>query len=166
MNAARLRIAVRRESAYLYPAAINGGLTREPIAQAADVIVPELADGCGVYLVTDLTGERYGGAPFVVERMGTAARPGMQRLPPYSEEQLPVANAFVKAARRRRPLLKTFPAGSPPPHVAPEGTLPWLTANGANGMLILPVVVDGMVPAVVNVVTCGNRRRLRDNGGL
>ncbi|GAA2211999.1 hypothetical protein GCM10009850_074610 [Nonomuraea monospora] len=123
----------------------------------ADVIVPELADGCGVYLVTDLTGEQHGGAPFVVERVATAARPGVRRLPPYSEEQLPAGNAFVTAARRRRPVRKTFPAGSPPPHVAPAGTLPWLTANGANGMLILPVVVDGAVPAVVNVVTCGDR---------
>ncbi|WP_219509031.1 SpoIIE family protein phosphatase [Nonomuraea ceibae] len=129
----------------------------EMLGALADVIVPELADGCGVYLVTDLTGERHGGAPFVVERLATAARPGIRRLPPYSEEQLPADNAFVEAARRRRPLLKTFPAGSPPANVAPGGTLPWLTANGANSMLILPVVVDGTVPAVVNVVTCGDR---------
>ncbi|WP_082310840.1 SpoIIE family protein phosphatase [Nonomuraea sp. SBT364] len=129
----------------------------EMLGALADVIVPELADGCGVYLVTDLIDERPGGAPFVVERLATAARPGMRRLPPYSEEQLSAANAFVKAARSRRPLLEMFPAGSPPPNVAPDGTLPWLTANGANGMLILPVVVDGTVPAVVNVVTCGDR---------
>ncbi|TYB60291.1 SpoIIE family protein phosphatase [Nonomuraea sp. PA05] len=129
----------------------------EMLGALADVIVPELADGCGVYLVTDLTGEQHGGAPFIVERVATAARPGVRRLPPYSEEQLPDGNAFVTAARRRRPVLKTFPAGSPPPQVAPQGTLPWLTANGANGMLILPVVVDGTVSAVVNVVTCGDR---------
>ncbi|MFC6375163.1 PAS domain-containing protein, partial [Nonomuraea thailandensis] len=133
------------------------GSLEEMLGALVDVIVPELADGCGVYLVTDLTGERHGGAPFIVERVATAARPGVKRLPPYSEEPLPPTHAFVKVARRRRPMLKTFPAGSPPPQVAPDGTLPWLTANGANGMLILPVVVDGTVPAVVNVVTCGDR---------
>ncbi|GAA3606269.1 hypothetical protein GCM10022419_108930 [Nonomuraea rosea] len=129
----------------------------EMLGALADVIVPELADGCGVYLVTDLTGERHGGAPFVIERLATAARPGVKRLPPYSEEQLPAGNAFVKAVRSRRPLLMTFPAGSPPPQAAPAGTLPWLVANDANSVLILPVVVDGSVPAVVCVVACGDR---------
>ncbi|MEV4176615.1 SpoIIE family protein phosphatase [Nonomuraea sp. NPDC049709] len=129
----------------------------EMLGALADVIVPELGDGCGVYLVTDLTDERHGGAPFVIERLATAARPGLRRLPPYSEEQLPAGNAFVKAVRRRRPLLKRFPAGSPPPAIVPTGTLPWLTANDANSVLVLPVVVDGAVPAVVCVVTCGDR---------
>ncbi|MGW3348859.1 SpoIIE family protein phosphatase [Nonomuraea rubra] len=129
----------------------------EMLGALADVIVPELADGCGVYLVTDLTDERHGGAPFVIERLATAARPGLKRLPPYSEEQLPAGNAFVQAVRRRRPLLMTFPAGSPPPQAAPEGTLPWLRLNDANSALILPVVVDGGVPAVVCAVTCGDR---------
>ncbi|WP_052423134.1 SpoIIE family protein phosphatase [Nonomuraea candida] len=129
----------------------------EMLGALADVIVPELADGCGVYLVTDLTDERHGGAPFIIERLATAARPGLRRLPPYSEEQLSAGNAFVKAVRRRRPLLKTFPAGSPPPELVPAGTRPWLTGNDANSALILPVVVDGAVPAVVCVVTCGDR---------
>ncbi|MEV0621376.1 SpoIIE family protein phosphatase [Nonomuraea sp. NPDC050404] len=130
---------------------------QEMLGALADVIVPELADGCGVYLVTDLTDERHGGAPFVVERLATAARPGVVRLPPYSEERLSAGNAFVKAVRRRRPVLKKFPPGSPPPDSCPAGTRPWLVANDANSMLILPVIVDGTVPAVVNVVTCGDR---------
>jgi PAS domain S-box-containing protein len=129
----------------------------EMLGALADVIVPELADGCGVYLVTDLTGDRHGGAPFIIERLATAARPGSRRLPPYSEEQLPASNAFVQAVRGRRPLLMTFPVGSPPPQAVPRGTLPWLKANDANGVLILPVVVDGAVPAVVCAVTCGDR---------
>ncbi|MFC4117226.1 SpoIIE family protein phosphatase [Nonomuraea zeae] len=129
----------------------------EMLSALADVIVPELADGCGVYLVTDLTDARHGGAPFIIERLATAARPGLKRLPPYSEEPLSADNAFVKAVRRRRPLLKTFPPGSPPPDAVPAGTLPWLTANDANSMLVLPVVVDGTVPAVVCAVMCGDR---------
>ncbi|MGR6918194.1 SpoIIE family protein phosphatase [[Actinomadura] parvosata] len=129
----------------------------EMLGALTGVIVPELADGCGVYLVTDLTDERHSGAPFIVERLATAARPGLKRLPPYSEEQLRAGNTFVKAVRRRRPLQKRFPAGSPPPDVAPAGTLPWLTANDANSVLVLPVVVDGTVPAVVCAVTCGDR---------
>ncbi|RSN04886.1 serine/threonine protein phosphatase [Nonomuraea sp. WAC 01424] len=129
----------------------------EMLGALSDVIVPELADGCGVYLITDLTGERHGAAPFIVERLATAVRRGLVPLAPYSEEQLDEGNAFVMAVRRRRPLLQTFPAGSPPPDLAPSGTRAWLTANGANSMLILPVVVDGAVPAVVGVVSCGDR---------
>ncbi|MCK2218380.1 SpoIIE family protein phosphatase [Actinomadura sp. ATCC 31491] len=129
----------------------------EMLAALAGVIVPELADGCGVYLVTDLPGERPGGPSFVIERLATAARSGIRRLPPYSEEQLPDDNAFAEAVRSRRPRLVTFPAGSPPPEAAPAGTLPWLAANDATAMLVLPVVVDGSVPAVVGVVMCGDR---------
>ncbi|MEU6730622.1 SpoIIE family protein phosphatase [Nonomuraea wenchangensis] len=130
---------------------------QEMLGALAEVIVREIADGCGVYLVTDLTDQRHGGAPFVIERMATAARPGLVPLPPYSEERLGAGNAFVTAARGRRPLLRTFPPGAPPPDVVPRGTLPWLVANDANSVLILPVVVDGTVPAVVVVVMCGDR---------
>ncbi|MFG1613210.1 SpoIIE family protein phosphatase [Nonomuraea wenchangensis] len=130
---------------------------REMLGALAEVIVREIADGCGVYLVTDLTDQRHGGAPFVIERMATAARPGLVPLPPYSEERLGAGNAFVTAVRRRRPLLRTFPAGAPPSDIVPRGTLSWLIANDANSVLILPVVVDGAVPAVVAVVMCGDR---------
>ncbi|MCK2218722.1 SpoIIE family protein phosphatase [Actinomadura sp. ATCC 31491] len=152
----------RRQDLLDRAAAATSGLRslEEMLGALADVIVPELADGCGVYLVTDLTDERRGGAPLVVERMATAARPGLARLPPYSEERLPERNAFVKAIRRRKPLLKSFPAGSTPKDLVPEGTYPWLADNDANGLLILPVVVDGAVPAVVCAVTCGDRPAL------
>ncbi|MEV0387201.1 SpoIIE family protein phosphatase [Nonomuraea sp. NPDC050643] len=123
----------------------------------AAVIVPELADGCGVHLITDLTGAADGGTPFVVERVATATAPGLPRLPPYSEEHLMPENAFVSAARRRRPIVRKFPAGRPPPDLAPSGSQAWMAANGANSVLLLPVVVDGAVPAMVTVVACGDR---------
>ncbi|MER6508367.1 SpoIIE family protein phosphatase [Nonomuraea sp. NPDC001636] len=149
----------RRQRLLDRAAAATAQLTslEEMLGALADVIVPELADGCSVYLVTDLTGERHGGAPFVVERLVTAARRGLVPLSPHSEEQLDDGNAFVTAVRRRRPVLQTFPAGCPPPDLAPAGTRAWLAASGANSMLVLPVVVDGAVPAVVGVVTCGDR---------
>ncbi|GAA2212644.1 hypothetical protein GCM10009850_081060 [Nonomuraea monospora] len=134
---------------------------QEMLGALADVIVPELADGCGVYLVTDLIGQRDDADPFVVERLATAARPGLVRLPPYSEERLPASNTFAQVVRQRRPVLKTFPAGSPPPGLVPRGTRPWLEANDANGVLVLPVIVDGAVSALVCVVTCGNRPAIR-----
>ncbi|UBU17920.1 SpoIIE family protein phosphatase [Nonomuraea gerenzanensis] len=133
----------------------------EMLGALADVIVPELGDGCGVYLVTDLIDQGDDSTPYVVERLATAARSGLVRLPPYSEERLPAGNAFATVVRHRRPLLKTFPTGSPPPDLVPRGTRPWLEANDANGVLLLPVVVDGTVPAVVCVVTCGSRPALR-----
>ncbi|MEV3981257.1 SpoIIE family protein phosphatase [Nonomuraea sp. NPDC049758] len=149
----------RRQRLLDSAAAATAQLTslEEMLGALSDVIVPELADGCGVYLITDLTGERHGGTPFVVERLVTAVRRGLVPLSPYSEEQLDDGNAFVAVVRRRRPVLQTFPAGCPPPDLAPAGTRAWLAASGANSMLVLPVVVDGAVPAVVGVVTCGDR---------
>ncbi|MGW0073645.1 PAS domain-containing protein, partial [Streptosporangium sandarakinum] len=149
----------RRQRLLDSAAAATAQLTslEEMLGALSDVIVPELADGCGVYLITDLTGERRGGGPFVVERLVTAARRGLVPLSPYSEEQLGDGNVFVTVVRRRRPVLQTFPAGCPPPDLAPASTRAWLAASGANSMLVLPVVVDGAVPAVVGVVTCEDR---------
>lgn len=129
----------------------------EMLGAVANVIVPELADGCGVHLVTDLTGEQRSGAPFVVERVATAARPGLPRLPSYGEERLPPDNWVVLAARRRRPMSKRFPPGCPPAGVAPSWSQQWMVANKANSIVVLPVVVDGAVPVVVTLMTCGDR---------
>ncbi|QYC40973.1 Phosphoserine phosphatase RsbP [Nonomuraea coxensis DSM 45129] len=129
----------------------------EMLDALAGVIVPEIADGCSVYLVTDLADGRQGDAPLIVRRVATTARPGLRTPASYVEERLPGRHAFVKAVRRRRPLRRTFPAGSPPPGVVPDVTRPWLRDSGGNGALILPVVVDGTVPAVVVAVTCGDR---------
>ncbi|MGW0803395.1 SpoIIE family protein phosphatase [Nonomuraea sp. NPDC002799] len=139
-------------------AAVTADLSNLPdmLGALANVIVPELADGCSVHLITDLTGEQRG-APFIVERVATAARTGLPRLSSYSEERLGAENAFVRAVRRRRPVLRQFPPGSPPPDLAPSGTQSWMTANAANSLLILPVVVDGAVPTAVTAATCGDR---------
>ncbi|MEU4515313.1 SpoIIE family protein phosphatase [Nonomuraea wenchangensis] len=129
----------------------------EMLNALAGAIVPEMADGCSVYLVTDLSDGRQGEAPLIVQRLATAAREGLQIPVSHVEERLTGRHAFVRAVRRRRPVRKTFPAGSVPPGVVPDATRPWLRDSGGNGALILPVVVDGTVPAVVVAVTCGNR---------
>ncbi|MFG1611428.1 SpoIIE family protein phosphatase [Nonomuraea wenchangensis] len=129
----------------------------EMLNALAGVIVPEMADGCSVYLVTDLADGSQGEAPLIVRRLATAARPGLETPAPYVEERLPGRHPFVRTVRRRRPLRRTFPAGSPPPGVVPDVSRPWLRDSGGNGALILPVVVDGTVPAVVVAVTCGDR---------
>jgi PAS domain S-box-containing protein len=149
----------RRQQVLDRATAATADLTSLPdmLGALADVIVPELADGCGVHLVTDLTSIRQAGVPFVVERLATAARTGLRRLPPYSEEHLPAGNTLVRAVQERRPLLKIFPNGSPPGNLAPAEFQSWLVANDANSLLTLPVVVDGAVPAVVSAVTCGDR---------
>ncbi|GAA2213698.1 hypothetical protein GCM10009850_091610 [Nonomuraea monospora] len=149
----------RRQQVLDRATAATADLTSLPemLGALADVIVPELADGCGVHLVTDLTSIRQGGVPFVVERLATSARSGLSRLPAYSEEHLPADNTLVRAVQQRRPLLKIFPKGAPPPNLAPADFQSWLTASEANSLLTLPVVVDGAVPAVVSAVTCGDR---------
>ncbi|WP_326643919.1 SpoIIE family protein phosphatase [Nonomuraea fuscirosea] len=149
----------RRQRLLDRAAAVTADLTslEDMLGALTGVIVPALADGCGVHLVTDLTGNVRGGTPFVAERIASAARDGLNALPTYSEEYLGSTNAFVTAVRRRRPILKRFPPGQPPPDLAPSGTQAWLAANGVNSLLILPVVVDGAVPAVVTAVACGDR---------
>ncbi|WP_326644524.1 SpoIIE family protein phosphatase [Nonomuraea fuscirosea] len=139
-------------------AAAMGELSSLPdmLRALAEVIVPELADGCGIHLITDMSGADRGG-PLLVERVAAAVRPGLPMMTPYGQEQVRPENTLVQAVRQRRPLLATFAPGNPPPDLAPSGAQRWVAENDVNGMLILPVVVDGAVPAVVTTLTCGNR---------
>ncbi|MEO3805138.1 SpoIIE family protein phosphatase [Nonomuraea sp. B1E8] len=123
----------------------------------ANAIVPDLADGCGVHLVIDLADGLARGGDFVAERIATAARAGLPRLPPFSEERLAADSGFAAVVRRRRPFRTTFAPGSPLGDLVPAGTRTWLEATGANSIALLPVVVDGTLAAVVTAAACGDR---------
>ncbi|RJL30121.1 SpoIIE family protein phosphatase [Bailinhaonella thermotolerans] len=133
----------------------NTGL-REMLGALAEVIVPDLADGCGVHLLCDLP-DRPEGAPFTAERVATAAGPRFPRLPASGVERYPASGGFARAVRLRKPLQRTFPQGRPPAEVLPAGTTAWLKAAGANSVVLRPVVVDGTVAAVVTTATCDPR---------
>ncbi|MFB4307400.1 SpoIIE family protein phosphatase [Actinomadura sp. GTD37] len=146
-------------------AAEHTGL-REMLGALADVLVPALADGCGVHLLPAFT-DRQDGAPVVAERVATAAREGLPRQPPFGEERFGARSGFTRTVERRRPLHLTFAPGEPPRDAVPEGTRDWLARAGANSVVLLPVTVDGTVAAVVTAAACADREPIsRDDVAL
>jgi PAS domain S-box-containing protein len=139
---------------------------REMLGALANVLVPALADGCGVHLLPDFT-DRQDGAPVVAERVATAARRGLPTQPPFGEEWFAADSGFTRTVQRRRGLHLTFAPGEPPADVLPEGTRDWLAEAGANSVVLLPVVVDGTVAAVVTAAVCAEREPIsRDDVAL
>ncbi|MFI7612256.1 SpoIIE family protein phosphatase [Nonomuraea terrae] len=129
----------------------------EMLNALANVIVPELADGCGFHWVIDLSEDLSRGGDFLLERVATAVRDGLPRLPPFSEERHPPDGRLARAIRRRRPFRKTFPPGEPPADLVPRGTRVWLETTRGHCVAVVPVVVDGAVAAVVTASICGDR---------
>ncbi|MFI7610378.1 SpoIIE family protein phosphatase [Nonomuraea terrae] len=123
----------------------------------ANVVVPELADGCGFYWVIDLSEDLSRGGDFLLERVATAVRPGLPRWPPFSGERHPPGGGMARAIRRRRLFHETFPRGQPPADLLPTGTRTWIEATEGNCVAVVPVVVDGTVAAVLTVSTTGDR---------
>jgi PAS domain S-box-containing protein len=125
-------------------------------AALAEVLVPALADGCGVHLLPDF-GDRPAGAPVIAQRVATAADSGLRRLPPGGEERFAAGSGFARALERRRPLQRTFPPGRPPAGLLPASTTDWLSETGATSVVLMPVIVDGAVAAVVTAARRGDR---------
>ncbi len=128
----------------------------EEMCQAlADVIVPELADSCDVYLRPESSGG-FPHAPVVTERIAAAVRVGLRRLPTRRKEYHLPTGALVRAVRRRRPVHMSFPPGCPP-FPCPEPVRTWMAESGAHNLALLPIVVQGEVAAVVVAAACGDR---------
>ncbi|MFI0412343.1 SpoIIE family protein phosphatase [Actinomadura sp. 3N508] len=137
-------------------AAVEQAELAEVFGALADVLVPTLADGCGVYLLPDLV-DRPAGAPIVVRRIATAARPGTRRQPPTGEERFAPDSGFARAIKRRRPLHLTFPPGRPPEDLLPRSTVAFLTEAEATSIVLMPVIVDGTVAAAVTAARLADR---------
>ncbi|MFE1782549.1 SpoIIE family protein phosphatase [Streptomyces sp. NPDC059506] len=130
---------------------------QDAFAALGRVIVPDLADECAVYLALE-PGDPPPDRPVLVERVAAVARDGLPpELPPRRTERFPPDSAPARAVRERRPVRAAFPPGAVPPGTAPRGSVPWLTAASAHGMALLPVVVDGVVTALVSTAVCGDR---------
>ncbi|MEV0421150.1 SpoIIE family protein phosphatase [Streptosporangium canum] len=128
----------------------------EMLSALARAMVPDLADGCIIYLLPD-SPDRPENAPLVAHLVASAARPGLPELPEHGEEIFAPDTVFTRMVRRRRPIHRTFPTGRPAPGVAPAGAEAWLVSAEANSVVLVPVVVDGTVAAVVVASVCGDR---------
>jgi PAS domain S-box-containing protein len=139
-------------------AAATAGIVRleEMLTALTRVIVPSIADACGIYLFPDFP-DRPEDAPLILDRVASAVREGLPDLPPHRQEHFATESGLARAVRRRRAVRSTFPAGAPPRGVVHAGTEPWMQAAKANSVVLLPVIVDGTVAAVVAVAACGDR---------
>ncbi|WP_310741408.1 SpoIIE family protein phosphatase [Microbispora sp. H10670] len=126
----------------------------EMCQEFANVIVPELADSCYVYLLPEAIGAPP--ASIVTERVASAVREGLPSLPARRKEYHPADSGFVRAVRQRRPLQATFPPGRPPFPCADNVTA-WIEEAGEHSLAIMPVVVEGEVATVVVTGVCGDR---------
>jgi PAS domain S-box-containing protein len=131
----------------------------EVLGMLTRVIVPDLADGCGVYLLPEFEDHSIP-LPFTAERVVSTKRDGLLMDQPLRTESFESNSGFVEAVRTRRPIRYTFPPGAPPPDVPPVGTEDWFVASEANSMALVPVIVDGTVAAMVAAVVCGSREPL------
>ncbi|PZG07985.1 SpoIIE family protein phosphatase [Nonomuraea aridisoli] len=134
------------------------GSLDEVVRTLADVIVPALADVCGIFLLPEFEGESIR-PPFVAERLISVARTGM-RPPVVGPQTVDEECDFVTAIRTRRPILRVFPKGKPPPGSVPPGAENYFVCAQGNSVAHVPVIVDGAVAAVVAVGRYGDRERL------
>lgn len=128
----------------------------EEMCQAiADVIVPDLADACHIYLLPEASGS-LPHAPIVADRAAAVVRPGLPMLPPWRKESHPVDSGFVRAVRRRGPVHASFPPGRPPFPCA-DTIMKWVAEARSHSLALQPIVVEGEVALVVATAVCGER---------
>lgn len=125
-----------------------------------DVIVPELADACSVYLLPGYA-DQGEDSPLLAERVALSVREGLSGgTEPRGEERLAPDHPFAAAVRGRRPVIAPFPAESAEESTVPPGALPWLEDIGAHHVALLPLLMEGTVAAMVTAAVCGTREMI------
>ncbi|WP_249374749.1 SpoIIE family protein phosphatase [Streptomyces sp. I05A-00742] len=150
----------RRKDVLARGAAVLAESTKPRAAFAAlgDVIVPALADKCGIYLFRDPTDQLTAGTPLVVERIAARTRAGLPAHPArLGEEHIAADSAFARAVRERRVIHASFSPERIPPGTAPPDSVEWLRNVRAHSMVVVPVVIDGTLAAIVDAFSCGDR---------
>jgi PAS domain S-box-containing protein len=152
----------RRSALLARAAAVVGDAStaEESFAALSHVVVPALADQCGIYLLPDPVEDGAGAEGLTVRRVAATARSGLEsRLPPLRDERVDPHghSAFTHAALARVPARASFPPGQAPPGFTPPGLAPWIVKAGAHSGVLVPVLVDGAVAAVVTAFVCGAR---------
>ncbi|MGP4000124.1 SpoIIE family protein phosphatase [Streptomyces sp. 8N706] len=145
--------ATRRERLLSAAAASTEATSlEEALTTLANTVVPELADECGIYLISGVT--EHGRAPTVASRIVGVARPGLPPLPVPKHTEHPVSELTAQTIAEGRPRLFTFPPGLPPHHVVPEEIDSWLEEVQATSLILLPIDVGGSVTALATLFTC------------
>jgi len=130
----------------------------DAFAALSRVVVPALADACGIYLLPDPAEQPSPDGLLVVEQVVATARDGLPGgLPQRRGEHLGPGHALTRVVRERRLVHRSFPPGAVPADLAPPGVLPWLARAGAHSGVVLPVLVDTAVAAVAVAFVCGDR---------
>ncbi|WP_078888423.1 SpoIIE family protein phosphatase [Streptomyces sclerotialus] len=126
-------------------------------AAVGRVIVPELADACGVYLFPESEpgAEQESG---VIHRISATIRDGLSPgVAPLGPERVLPGSAFDQAIRERRPVHRRIGPGPVAPEAVPPGVAPWAETVGVHDVVMFPVTVAGSVHAVVAVYACHDR---------
>lgn len=149
----------RRDELIARAIAATAGLAEldELLAALTHVVVPAVADSCSVYLLPEAL--PHPGGTRSAERVVATTRPDLPELPPHRGEHLGPDGPLARAVEHRSPVHAVFPAGRPPPELAPSDTEPWLPPE-ANSVILLPVVVEGTVAALVTASVSGDRTPL------
>jgi PAS domain S-box-containing protein len=124
----------------------------EVLRALSEVIVPAVADGCGIYLLPEMEDESLK-SPFFAKRVASTMRGGLLRRLPLRAERFEPDSDFAAVIRTRKPIRIAFPSGAPPPGVVPSGAEEWFASARANSTALVPVLVDGVVAAVVSATT-------------
>ncbi|MBQ0987840.1 SpoIIE family protein phosphatase [Streptomyces sp. F63] len=132
----------------------------DALAALGEAIVPELADGCGLYLFTEIT-EPVSDEPLVINRVAVSVRDGlvtedMAPAPPRTE-RVERGSAFDRAVREQRPVHRRPAPGAAEPGDVPPGTLTWANAVGVHDIVMIPITVGDVVVSVLTAYSSGDR---------
>ena len=129
----------------------------DAFAAMAAVVVPDLADACAIFLLTNP--DKGFGGKVTATRVASVARPGLPSLPPMLRQEYLLGPQALQTIARRRPTLLTFDPKSPPHGVVPTVSTTWLTRAQATALTLVPIVIDSRVVALAAAAVCETRPR-------
>ncbi|MHA6763683.1 SpoIIE family protein phosphatase [Streptacidiphilus sp. PAMC 29251] len=127
----------------------------EAFAAMAAVVVPDLADACAIFLISDP--DQPPGGSISATRVASVARPGLPPLPPMLRQEYLLGAQARQVVTDRRPTLLTFDPESPPPGTVPTVSAAWLTEARATAITLVPIIIDGTVVALAGAAVCEPR---------
>ncbi|MFC1418393.1 SpoIIE family protein phosphatase [Streptacidiphilus cavernicola] len=129
----------------------------DAFAAMAAVVVPDLADACAIFLITN-PGKGIGGR-VTATRVAAVTRPGLPPLPPMLRQEYLLGPQALQTVGRRTPMLLAFEPESPPHSVVPTVSAGWLGRTQATALTLVPIVIDGRVVALAAAAVCETRPR-------
>lgn len=135
------------------------------LAQLADVVVPELADLATVHLlVHPVPPFRRPPLPVVTDRVAVVAIPELGELPDLSSGLVWEGDGdpITETIRHGRLLRQPYRTPTPPSWSLATGSAGTIRA-GLRHIVLAPVIVDGLVVAVVSFGMCGDRAPWRED---